>query len=64
MESDCHHDKEEMQFKAPRISHSITVMVFEPNFHTKDTDGVRDGMGILILPERSLAAGLEALLLN
>ena len=64
MEAACRHTAESLCFRPPCIPHAVAVMVVVLTFHIKDPDGVGDDMNILLFPNLSSLAGLEAALLT
>ena len=64
MEAACRHTAESLRFRPPHISYAVGVMVMVLTFHTKDPDGVGDALNILLFPDLSPSAGLEAAVLT
>ena len=53
-----------LRFHLLRIPHAVAVMLMALTFHTKDPYGVGDVLDILLSPDLSPLAGLEAALLT
>ena len=53
-----------MRFRPPCIPHAVVVMVMSLTFRTEEPDRVGDAQNILLFPDLSPLAGLEASLLT
>ena len=63
MEAECRRTAEHLQFLAPRISHSVAVLVLGLDFYSEEPDGVGEGINVFIFPDLSPSVGSEATLL-
>ena len=64
MESVCRAAADRIPFRAPLITHPVTVMLLALDLYTEEPDGVGDSMNIFLFPELSPSIGSEATLLN
>ena len=53
---------QEMRFKPPQISHAVAGLILNLTFNTKDPDGFRDTVNILLFPDLSLSVSSKAAL--
>ena len=51
-----------MRFKPPQISHAVAGLILNLTFNTKDPDGFRDTVNILLFPDLSLSVSSKAAL--
>ena len=54
--------EQEMRFKPPQISHAVAGLILNLTFNTKDPDGFRDTVNILLFLKLSLSVSSEAAL--
>ena len=56
----CRESARALRCKAPRVTHTVEVLLLGLHFHTEDPDCVNDTVNIFMFPELSLSAGSEA----
>ena len=63
MEASCRRTVDHLRFRAPSISHAVTVFILGLSFYSEDLGGVVDAINVFLFTERSPSAGLEDALL-
>ena len=60
LEIACRESARDLRYKAPRVTHTVEVLLLGLHFHTEDPDCVKDTVNIFMFPDLSLSAGSEA----
>ena len=56
----CRESAQALRCKAPRVTHTVEVLILGLHFHTEDPDCVNATVNIFMFPDLSLSAGSEA----
>ena len=56
----CRESARDLRYKAPRVTHTVEVLLLGLHFHTEDTDYDNDAVNIFMFPDLSLSTGSEA----
>ena len=56
----CRESTQALRCKAPRVTHTVAVLLLVLHFYTEDPDCMNNTVNIFMLPDISLSVGSEA----